>query len=268
MQNLTKFAYMEVQNMELWSPQHTHTLLPALIVMLLLCIGLRAWLGKKDLAIRMIPLKITAVLFILLEVGKQVVSFSRGYDLYHIPLHFCSLILFTLPFMAFYNGKYAARIRAIATAVCGATFWLTAIYPCLIYGAGNIENFFVDYLDFHTVAFHNLAMLAYMLIIALDLHQPAPKGEHRRIILFLTVFCVVAAAVSQVLETNYAGFYHCNVPIIEDIRLSLQPIIGYWPIQLIYIAGLTVVHYGFVIGFYCIYKLIRRLLVKKTPAPV
>ena len=246
--------------MELWSSQHTRTLLPALFVMLLVCIALRAWLGKKDLKIRMIPLQISAVLFLLLEVGKQAVSFSRGYDLYHIPLHFCSLILFTMPFMAFYKGKYAPGIRAIATAVCGATFWLTAIYPCLIYSAGNIENFFNDYLDFHTVAFHNLAMLAYMLIVALDLHEPAPKGESKRIVLFLTVFCIVAATVSQLLETNYAGFYSCNVPVIEDIRLSLQTSIGYWPTQLIYVGGLTAVHYGFVLGFYCVYKGLRKLL--------
>ena len=254
--------------MELWSPQHIQTLLPAMAVMLLICIGLRAWLGKKDLKIRMIPLQVAAVLFILLEIGKQVVSFSRGYDLYHIPLHFCSLILFTLPVMAFYNGRYAQGIRAIATAVCGATFWLTAIYPCLIYGAGNIENFFNDYLDFHTVAFHNLAMLAFLMILFLDLHTPAKKGEHKRIVIFLTTFCVVAAVVSQLLETNYAGFYHCNVAPIEDIRLMLQPIIGYAPTQIIYVAGLTAVHYGFVIGFYCSYKLLRRLLAKKTPAAV
>ena len=251
--------------MELWSPQHIKTLLPALVVMILLCIGLRAWLGKKALKIRMIPLQVTAVLFLLLEVGKQVVSFSRGYDLYHIPLHFCSLILFTLPFMAFYNGKHTAGIRAIATAVCCAVFSLTAIYPCLIYGAGNIENFFVNYLDFHTVAFHNLAMLAFLMILFLDLHTPAPKGEHKRIVIFLTAFCVIAAVVSQLLETNYAGFYHCNVPPIEEFRLFLQPIIGYWPAQLIYIAGLTAVHYGFVIGFYCIYKLLRRFMTRKTP---
>ena len=254
--------------MELWSPQHMKTLLPALIVMILVCIGLRAWLGKKDLKIRMIPLQIAAVLFLLLEAGKQIVSFSRGYDLYHIPLHFCSLILFTLPVMAFYNGKYAQGIRSVATAVCCAIFWLTAIYPCLIYSAGNIEGFCTDYLDFHTVAFHNLAMLAFLMILFLDLHTPSPNGEHKRIVIFLTTFCVIAAVVSQLLETNYAGFYHCNVPPIENIRVMLQPIIGYWPTQIIYVAGLTAVHFGFVIGFYCIYKAIRRLLTKKTPAAV
>ena len=255
--------------MELWSPMHVKTLLPALAVMLLVSIVLRAALGKKDEKIRMIPVQIIAVLLLVLEVGKQVVSFSRGYDLYHIPLHFCSLLLFTLPAMAFYKGKYAQQVRAIGTAICGAIFWLTAIYPCLIYSAGNIEGFFTSYLDAHTVLFHNLAMLAFMLIVALDLHAPAPKGEHKNIVLFLTAFCVIAAVMSQLLETNYAGFYHCNVPPVENIRLMLQPIIGYWPTQLIYIAGLTAVHYGFVIGFYCIYKVLRKLLNRqKTPAAV
>ena len=254
--------------MVLWTPQHIQTLLPALIVMLLMCIGLRAWLIKKDWKIRMIPLQIAAVLFLLLEVGKQVVSLCRGYDLYHIPLHFCSLILFTLPVMAFYNGKYAQGVRTIATAVNGAIFGLTTIYPDLIYSAGNIENFLNDYLDFHTVAFHNLAILSFLMILFLDLHTPSKKGEHKRIVVFLTVFCVVAAVVSQLLETNYAGFYQCNVPPIENIRLMLQPIIGYWPTQIIYVAGLTAVHYGFVIGFYCLYKLLRCLLTKKTPAAV
>ena len=254
--------------MELWSPAHIKTLLPAMGVMLLLSILLRVLLGKKDLKIRMIPVQIIAVILLALEVGKQVVSFSRGYDLYHIPLHFCSILLFTLPAMAFYNGKYVQQVRAVGTAICGAIFWLTAIYPCLIYGAGNIEGFFTNYLDAHTVLFHNLAMLAFMLIVALDLHIPAAKGEHKLIIVFLTAFCVIAAVASQLLQTNYAGFYHCNVPPIEEFRLMLQPIIGYWPAQLIYVGGLTAVHYGFVIGFYCLYKVIRRLLTKKVPTAV
>lgn len=253
--------------MELWSPAHLRTLLPALFVMLGLSIGLRMLLKKKSDKIRMIPLQVIAGLLLLLEVGKQVVSYKQGYDLYHIPLHFCSLLLFTLPAMAFYKGKYVKQVRAIGTATCGAIFWLTAIYPCLIYSAGNIENFFVNYLDFHTVAFHNLAMLAFMLIVALDLHAPVRKGEHKLIIWFLTVFCILAAIMSQLLETNYAGFYHCNVPPVENLRLMLQPIIGYWTAQLIYIVGLTAVHYGFVIGFYCLYKGIRKLLnPQKTPA--
>ena len=162
--------------------------------------------------------------------------------------------------MAFYRGRYANHVGAVGAALCGATFWLIIIYPSLIYSSGNIENFFKDYLDFHTVAFHNLVMLAFLLIVFLELHSPSKKGEPKIIILFLTVFCAAAAIVSQLLQTNYAGFYSCNVPIIEQFRLSLQPVLGYVPTQLIYIVGLTLVHYGFVLGFYGIYRSIHKLM--------
>lgn len=248
--------------MELWTPAHAKTLLPALAVMIILCILLRKMLLGRELKIRMIPLQVIAVLLLIMEVGKQAVSFCRGYDLYHIPLHFCSLFLFVLPAMAFYRGKYAKQVSTIGAALCGATFWLTAIYPSLIYSSGNIENFFKDYLDFHTVAFHNLVMLAFLLIVFLELHAPSKKGETKTIVLFLTVFCAAAAIVSQLLHTNYAGFYSCNVPIIEQIRLSLQPVLGYAPTQLIYVVGLTLVHYGFVLGFYGVYKCIHKLMAR------
>ena len=249
--------------MELWTTTHAKTLLPAVTIMLILCIVLRKMLIKRELKYRMIPLQIVGVLLLALEVGKQVVSFSRGYDLYHIPFHFCSTLLIAIPAMAFYKGKYADRVRAVGTALTGATCWLTLIYPVLIYSSGNIDNFFVTYLDFHTVAFHNLAIFAYFLILALELHTPMPKGEAKTVIVTLTVFCLIASVASQLLQTNYGGFFSCNVAPVEDIRLSLQTTIGYWPAQLIYIVGLTAVHYGFVLGFYQFYKPLHRLLAKQ-----
>ena len=77
--------------MELWSQTHLRTLLPAIIGMLLLSALLRILLRNKPLKIRMIPFQALAVLLVLLEIGKQVLSLSRGYDLYHLPFHFCSM---------------------------------------------------------------------------------------------------------------------------------------------------------------------------------
>ena len=67
--------------MELWTRQHTITLLPALAVMLLIAVGLKLWLGKKSFRVRMIPIQVIAVLILLLEVGKQGLSLAQGYDL-------------------------------------------------------------------------------------------------------------------------------------------------------------------------------------------
>ena len=118
--------------MELWSPAHIRSLLPSIGVMLILCVLLRLWLGKKPLRIRMIPIQVIAVLLILLEIGKQTVSFSKGYDLYHIPLHFCSLFLFSIPLMAFYRGKHEAVVRTVTTVLSGSAMLLMTIYPALI----------------------------------------------------------------------------------------------------------------------------------------
>lgn len=254
--------------MELWSEAHAKTLPAAVAVMLIVCLILRLTLKNKSLNIRMIPLQVVAVILVLLEIGKQWVSFSRGYDLYHIPLHFCSIFIFALPIMTFYRGKHASLVSGVTAGLCAACAGLTLIYPCLIYSAGNIENFFKDYLDFHTVAFHNLVILAFFLIITLQLHTPQKKGEMKGIAVFLMCFCSVAAIFSQILETNYAGFYSCNVPPIEAFRLSLQPILGYALTQVIYVVGLMAVHVLFVWGFYWIYRGLRKIAAFRTKEKV
>ena len=67
--------------MELWTAQHAMTLLPAMAVMLVLTAVLQCTIGKKSRKVRMIPLQVITVILLVLEVMKQVYSFSRGYDL-------------------------------------------------------------------------------------------------------------------------------------------------------------------------------------------
>lgn len=254
--------------MGLWSQEHAATLPAAVAVMLVICAILRFTIGKMDRKIRMIPLQIVAVLLVILEIGKQWVSISRGYDLYHIPLHFCSIFIFALPVMSFYRGKHMSLVSGVVAGLCAACSGLTLIYPTLIYSAGNIKGFFADYLDFHTVAFHNLVIFAFFLIIALQLHTPEKKGEPKAIALFLVAFCTIAAIFSQLLQTNYAGFYSCNVPVFESLRLSMQPILGYGITQLIYVVALMAVHVLFVWGFYWIYRGLRKLTVMRQTEKV
>ena len=46
--------------MELWTSAHLKSLLPSIGVMLVLCVLLRLWLGKKPLRARMIPIQVIA----------------------------------------------------------------------------------------------------------------------------------------------------------------------------------------------------------------
>ena len=249
--------------MGLWTTEHALTLLPAFAVMLLCGVLLRRFFKDRPYKVRMIPLQIIAVLMILLEIGKQLTSFSQGYDLYHIPLHFCSLVLFMVPIMAFYNGKHTQIIRTITAALCSSVTLLVLIYPVLIYSADNIRGFFHSFMDLHTVAFHNLVLFAFVIIIALDLHKPEGKQEKKPIVIFLLVYSIIGATAAQVLKTNYNNFYTCNVPIFETLRNFLQPVLGYWPTQILYIMILVVVDILFVLMSYWIFALLCQRVGKK-----
>ena len=188
----------------------------------------------------------------------------RGYDLYHIPLHVCSLFIFLMPLMAFYRGKGSSVIRTFASTVGMALTLFLTIYPNLIYSPDNIKNFFGSYFDFHTVAFHNLVLFAAILIIALELHTPAPKGEAKATALYMLVFCVISASMANLLQTNFNNFYSCNIPPLETVRQSLQSVLGYGLTQVMYVLIVTPLNIGFVQMSYWFYRLCRGILARFT----
>ncbi|MBQ9780216.1 MAG: YwaF family protein [Clostridia bacterium] len=247
--------------MELWTSEHIKTLLPEIGVMIVLAVILRLWLGKKDLSVRMIPLQIVACLLLLLEIGKQTVSLVKGYNLYHLPFHFCSLLLLALPVMAFYRGKHRQVVYGVVSALCASVFLLMAIYPNLIYPAGDVQNFFNGYFHFHTVVFHNLAMFSFMLIVALDPQGTVnTKREVKALSVFVAGFGVVAATMAHLLKTNYANMYTCNIPVLEELRKTVGEAIGTVPTQILYVTIVCVLQIGFTLMAYWFYRLVKYLL--------
>jgi len=248
---------------QLWEKEQIQTLLPAIGVMVVLAIILRLTLGKREEKARRIPLQIIAVILLALEVGKQTLSIIKGYDLYHIPLHYCSLFIYVLPVMAFYKGKHRQKVNAIGAGICAALTLLMLIYPGIIYSGGNVRAYFTDFFSFHTVTFHNLAMFAFPVILALELHTPQ-KGDGKAVAVFALGFTVVAGTMAQVLKTNFANFYSCNVAPLETVRLNMQEGIGVVPTQIIYVAIVAVLHIGFTVLSYVLYSLVRNRIKQKT----
>ena len=245
--------------MELWTPEHTKSLLPAFAAMVVLTLLLRWWLLKKPHAVRMIPVQIIACILVVLEIGKQGVSLWRGYDLYCLPFHYCSLFVFALPIFAFYRGKYQGQVHGVISSLCCALTLMMIVYPNLIYPAGSVTGYFKNYMNFHTVTFHNLVVLAFCLILGLELNQSTAKKEALWVVLSVLGFCAVAATMAQLLKTNYANFYSCNVPVLESVRSTMQQGIGYALSQLIYIALVAAVHVLGSYGAYWLYRLLRRV---------
>ncbi|MBQ7872972.1 MAG: hypothetical protein IJ360_03250 [Clostridia bacterium] len=248
--------------MELWTKEHFWQLVPSVIVMIIIALVLNKFIGNKPLKIRMIPFQILAVLLFISEIGKQVISFSRGYNLYHIPLHVCSLFIPLIPLMAFYNGRHKEAVRTITCSVTMALMMFMAIYPNLIYGSWNITNFFNDYFDFHTVFYHNVVIFEFILIIVLRLHHIG-EGKHVRNMALLGVgFSAVAGTMSQILKTNYANFYTCNIGPINDFVNTIKDALGYTVGQTIYVIILGILHVLFFIGCYYLYRAIDKLNIR------
>ena len=250
--------------MQLWTKEHAISVLPALAVMLLLCVAFRLTLGKKSLEIRMIPFKVVAILVVLLEIGKQTLSFAQGYDLYHIPLHYCSLFIFMLPIMAFYRGKHQDKVGGITAAICSAVFLMMIIYPNLIFGSWNVENYFKGFFDFHTVTVHLLIMFAFLLIPFLKLHTPAKKGEQKAVVIFIICFCAVSATAAQLMEVNFNNFYQCNIPPLESVRQAVAAVTAEWFSKVFYVLIVTVVDILFTTGAYWFYRGVRKLVSGKV----
>ncbi len=249
--------------MVLWTENHIRTLLPALILMVITASVLRKVLGGKSRRIRLIPFQILTCVILVLEVFKQVLSFEGGYDLYHIPLHYCSLAIFTMPLLAFYNGKHASILHAITAGVCSAIFLLTAIYPDLIYGGHCIDGYFTSFWDFHTVTFHNVVMLAFLLIPVLDICAEAPKNGWKIVGLFIIGYSAVAAPMAQLLQTNYNNFYQCNIAPLEAVRQAVQAAMGETVAQILYVLIVVVMDILFTVGAYYSYRLLKKLFWKE-----
>lgn len=241
--------------MNLWTKEHALQILPSFAVMIILAIILAHFLKDKDEKYRMIPIQIIAVLLVVMEIIKQIVNLTDpdGYSLYAIPLHFCSLFVYFMPFFAFYNGKYKQNIRAFTFMCCSMLMVFMVVYPNMIYSAGNIRDYFTSYGNFHTVTFHNLVCFAFILMIALKLYDYDTKRDMKIIPIWFTIFCVISATMAQILKTNYNSFYDCNIDAVETIRVNLISNIGWWG-QLIFVLCIYVVNIAFAFACYWIVR--------------
>lgn len=248
--------------MELWSQNHVKTLLPSLIIMLILSIVLKIWLGKKDEKYRMMPFQVVTIILLILEVFKQIISAIRGYDLYHIPLHFCSLFIFLYPVMAFYKGKHKDKVRAVTTTISASLFLLMLIYPSVIYSGEAIANTFTSFFEFHTVVFHTVATFGFFIIVSLNLHTPAFKKDTLSILIFFTCYCVIAGVMAQLIQTNFNNFLQCNVPPLEELRLSFITSLGKPLAQTLYVIIVSIVNLIFVNLAYNLFRLLAFIVEK------
>ena len=258
--------------MQLWTYEHFISYVPAIIVIIAAAVVMRICFLNKSEWIKLLPVQIIGVILVVIEIGKQIASFEGGeYNLYSIPLHYCSLLLFFIPAAAFWRGKYTNATRTLAVTFGSALFIFMAIYPNLIYSADNVKELFSDYLSAHTVVFHVLASAAFVFMLLLDLQKPNLKRDFKVVLIGTAAYCVVAAIMAQVLETNFNNFYSCNIPPLETLRLTIIEAIGYGAGQTIYVVVTLILNLVFTSLAYMFYVglcKLKALIFKKVKEKV
>lgn len=213
--------------MGLWTWTHFFQIIPTFAGFLVITVILARALGNKEESVRYIPLKVIAVTLVVLEIIKQINSAMSGaYDLYALPFHYCSLFLYLFPLHAFYRGKHSHIIHAATLGCLSSVTLAMIVIPNIIYTDTDILNFFNTFPEFHTVIFHNLVVLYFMLTIALRLYEINAKHDMKVMTVFLSAYVAVATVLAYTLKVNFHNLYRCNVQFIEDIHVAVVEAIG------------------------------------------
>ena len=217
-----------------WTKVHLFTLLPSYIIMIAFAMLLAKILKNKGQFLVMLPVRLVAIILVIMEIFKQVLSINNGYSIHHLPLHFCSMFVLLFPLFSFYHGRFIEHVRVITVVSSTCLLLFMIICPNAIFSETSIVEFFIDFFSFHTVAFHNIVLFGLFYIMFAGLYKLDRDRDHKSLSLSFSIYCFISCVMSQVLKENFNGFYTCPIPIFEEFRLMVMDKIG-WVGQFIYI---------------------------------
>lgn len=213
--------------MGLWTKEHFYVIIPSFVVFIIFGVILGKLLKNKSEKIKYIPLQIITIFLLAIEFMKQGHNITNnGYDLYALPFHYCSLFLYLLPFHSFYKGKYKKVTDAISLSCLASLFLFMLVMPDVVFSAGNITSWSENFSSFHTVTFHLVVCLYFILTLSLKLYSFDVKKDLKATAIFLAVYVIIATIMSFSLQVNFHNLYKCNLGMVEDIRLALMSVIG------------------------------------------
>ena len=94
-----------------------------LLIIIFISYIIRKTLKNKSERVRNYPLKIVAMVILILEIVKQVENVVTDFDPWAIPLHFCSLFVFFCPLAQFGTKKSKSFMKPVAF-ICAITMCL------------------------------------------------------------------------------------------------------------------------------------------------
>jgi hypothetical protein len=223
-----------------WSESDKIVLPISLAVILAISVILSLLLRGKDEKIKKIPFIVITTIILVLEIIKQTKNIIEGYDLWSIPLHFCSLFIYFFPIACFAKGKFQEFGKTMSL-VCSA--WLIALFyinPGSIIGGGTTQNIFASFSRFHTFFYHHLAMLYFFCAVGLKFYE-IKKSSFLYVAIGFTIYVLIAVPMAHILNVNFCNILTSNIPFMENFRLQFGQVLYTILMYLAGMAGGTVV---------------------------
>lgn len=190
----------------------------AFLIMLLISLLLRLLLLDKSDKIKRIPFLVVTSVMVVGELVKQIRGMIIGYDLWWIPLHFCSTFFVWFSLAEFTSGEFARRMKSVAFLTTLCLFVAMYISPRAILGSA-CENIFSSFSSAHSFFFHQLAIFYLLLSLALN------RVNIRRIdayywITCMSVYFTVAVIFAYALNTNYFSLLYFPLRWLDAFRIA------------------------------------------------
>ena len=227
----------------MWTESEKIVLPITLGLIIIIALVLFVFLRKKSDKVKNIPLMIITLIMFVLEVIKQVRGIITGYDLWTIPLHFCSLFLYFYPLATLSRGKvksFGVTMAFVSSCLMTLLFYFN---PSSIIGdsAGDV---FGSFSNFHTFTYHHLVMLFLFTGLMLNMFK-VTKKSFIYVLIGFTIYGAVAVPLAHILNVNFCNLLTSNIPFMENLRLAVG--------QIIY----TTVMFLFAISASCVLLLIK-----------
>lgn len=219
-----------------WSQSQLEVFPITFIIIIIASVLIGYLLKNKPQNIKDLPFKIITVVLILAEIYKQIRAVNTGYNLWSIPLHYCSMFMVWFFMASFLKGKAKITGEALAF-VTGIGFMGGFLLdPTSIIGSAtnNLTFSLSNFGNLHTFFYHFLIVMFLTLQITLKTYKPTIKNIG--ILIPFVGWMIISTILANLLNVNFSNFLHNNVALIDNIRLSY----GY----LTYIASMYVVFIG------------------------
>lgn len=204
-----------------WTKNEAIIVPVGLVIIILLSIIINFCLRNKSDKIKRIPLFIITIIVLILEIIKQIYSIVVGYNLWKLPLHFCSIFLFVFSFASF--GKGTLRKIGDVISLSGGFAVLVAflVSPRNIIG-NACDNVFASFDTFHTFTYHFLVFFYFFILIGSNLVQ-AKFSDLKYVVTAVLGYAIIAIVAGYTLNVNFCSVLHNSYSFLEAIRLSCGP---------------------------------------------